>query len=437
MKRQRWISLAFMLLAGTAARAQIPLPPLPGGPLPLPLPRTILRDVAGTTEQVLRSSVRLRADALLQRYPDAVERGPRGLPVMRSVILALSPEAQALQRAQALGYVIQSDIDLGALGGRAVTLLAPRGRTTQAALRELRGLDSSGSYDFDHLFAESGAAAEAVLPAPARAGASSLQVSSGPRIGLIDGGVDPDHPVFARARPELLGCGGRIIPSTHGTAVASLLTGVSAPEFTGAAPAAPLVAVDVYCGIDQPGGRARDIVVALSELVGRHVSVVNISMVGPDNAVLKAVVQRVQERGVLIVAAAGNDGPRAPPLYPAAYPGVIAVTAVDARNNVLLEAGGGKHVLFAAPGADMMAARSGGGFISVRGTSFAAPLVAGLIQRMLAGEDARGQQQIVRALATAAEDRGRKGRDTRYGYGVVARDLRTPPAGLVGKPLAD
>jgi subtilisin family serine protease len=85
----------------------------------------------------------------------------------------------------------------------------------------------------------------------------------------------------------------------------------------------------------------------------------------------------------------------------------------------------------------MMAARSGGGFTSVRGTSYAAPLVAGLIQHLLAAEDSPGLQQVVQQLAAAAEDRGRKGRDARYGYGVIARDLRTPPSGLAGKPLGD
>ncbi len=250
---------------------------------------------------------------------------------MRAVILALSPDPQALQRALALGYEIQSDTDLAPLGGRVVTLLVPRGRSTRSALRQLRGLDAVGSYDFDHLFAESAAAtAEAVIPAPGSMAAPRHTVAGVPRIGLIDGGVDPEHPVFAQARPELLGCGGRVIPSAHGTAVASLLTGAAAPVFSGAAPAAPLVRRGCLLRPRSTGGRTRDIVVALAQLAAERVAVINISMVGPDNAVLQSVVQRVQQQGILIVAAAGNDGPNAAPLYPAAYAGVIAVTAVDA-----------------------------------------------------------------------------------------------------------
>lgn len=72
----------------------------------------------------------------------------------------------------------------------------------------------------------------------------------------------------------------------------------------------------------------------------------------------------------------GYDGPAAPPLYPAAYPGVVGVTALDARRRVIFEAERGPQVMFAAPGADIPAANSSDGFANVRATSFAAPLVA-------------------------------------------------------------
>src|SRR5207248_11432234 len=104
--------------------------------------------------------------------------------------------------------------------------------------------------------------------------------------------------------------------------------------------------------------------------------VINISLVGPPNAVLAAAVKAAIGRGLLLVAPVGNDGPAAPPLYPAAYPGVVAVTGVDGRRRVLPEAGRAGHVDFAAPG-EVSAAAPGGGYANARGTSFAAPIVAG------------------------------------------------------------
>jgi subtilisin family serine protease len=157
------------------------------------------------------------------------------------------------------------------------------------------------------------------------------------------------------------------------------------------------------------------------------------SVVGPDNAVLAAVVRKVIAQSIVIVAASGNDGPNAAPLYPAAYPGVVAVTAVDAHERLLLEASGGEHVRFAAPGADMLAATRSGKYAVVRGTSYASPLVAGLIARLLAHEDAVGVEQVVQQLAATAEKRANAGRDRSLGYGLVGMDLRTDPAEFLGR----
>jgi hypothetical protein len=151
-------------------------------------------------------------------------------------------------------------------------------------------------------------------------------------------------------------------------------------------------------------------------MVEQRVSVVNISLVGPRNALVERAIQRAQARGLTVVAAVGNDGPAAPALYPAAYDGVVGVTAVNARNQVLPEAARGPQVAFAAPGADMAAAAPGGGWTSVRGTSFAAPIVAGLLAR-------QGQA----ALGRSAEDLGARGRDPIYGQGLVGVASRVSP----------
>jgi subtilisin family serine protease len=152
---------------------------------------------------------------------------------------------------------------------------------------------------------------------------------------------------------------------------------------------------------------------------------------------LQQLVARVVAQGVLIVAAVGNDGPAAPALYPAAYPGVVGVTAVDRHRRVIFEAERGPQVMFAAPGADIPAATESNGFAAVRGTSFAAPLVAGLLAaRLKAAAGARdpgppsdtaaAARAAVAALARAAVHLGSSGRNTVFGYGLVGAGLPAP-----------
>lgn len=136
------------------------------------------------------------------------------------------------------------------------------------------------------------------------------------------------------------------------------------------------------------------------------------------------------KRGHLLVAAVGNDGPGALPLYPAAYAGVVGVTGVNASRRVLPEAAQGPQVMWSAPGAEMAVARSGGGYGVARGTSFAAPLVAGLLAAELREPDVAGAAAAVERLAAAAVDLGAPGRDPVYGRGLLAEDLRVVPEQL-------
>ncbi|HEY0855608.1 MAG TPA: S8 family serine peptidase, partial [Albitalea sp.] len=307
-----------------------------------------------------------------------------------------------------------------------VTLGAPAGWDTARAVRRLRELDPEAAIDFNHLYLESGV----VEPAPAAPPGASMPSASSAgavKVGLIDGGVETGHPWLKGAAIKAWGCASTKVPSAHGTAVASLLVG-RAPRFRSAAPSATLYAADVYCN-DPIGGSIEAVAAALAWLLGEQVPVVNISLVGPRNRALEQVVRRASARGMLLVAAVGNDGPAAAPLYPAAYPEVVAVSGVDSRGEALLEAGRGPHVAFAAPGSEMAVAALGDTpFASARGTSFAAPLVAGLLARSLHQPDAAAAALAVTALARGATDLGARGRDVVYGHGLVARELRTDPA---------
>jgi subtilisin family serine protease len=311
-----------------------------------------------------------------------------------------------------------------------VVLAAPRGTTTARALRLLRRLDPADAYDFNNIYLESGAASgSSSAPSSATGVAASAPMSA---LGLIDGGVATAHPVFTGIAIHQHGCGGALIQSAHGTEVASLMVGRSA-RFGGAAPGTPLYAADVYCG-KPTGGAADAIAEAVEWLADERVPVINVSLVGPPNVLLQQVVAHAVAQGLLIVAAVGNDGPAAPPLYPAAYPGVVGVTAVDARRRVLFEAERGPQVMFAAPGADIPAANSSDGFENVRGTSFASPLVAGLLAEKLQATapaalpaiDPAAARTAIDALARAAIHLGAAGRNAVFGYGLLGATLPSP-----------
>jgi subtilisin family serine protease len=167
--------------------------------------------------------------------------------------------------------------------------------------------------------------------------------------------------------------------------------------------------------------------VALDWMAREGVPVINISLVGAKSVLLTQLVRVMNGRGHLMVAAVGNDGPAAPPLYPASYPGVIGVTGVDAKERVLPEACRGTQVAYAAPGADMRAAAPGGGWAEVRGTSFASPIVAGLLAASISSPDSAQAQAAREKLTAMAVDLGAKGFDTTYGNGLVGASLRTPP----------
>ncbi len=421
------LALVFLLfLLPTPAFAQ--LQGLPGGlsgGLPtgvpsvgnLPVVRG-LTDVADRVEDTVTQAAgqRLsRIDDLIRRHGDVLERSPDGDLIVRHQLVALSPAPAAMTAITAAGFTIGETTALDSLGLQQVVLIAPHGMATKKALRLLRKLDPDGVYDFNDIYLGSQSGGSG-------AGESSVHGAGGGRVGLIDGGVDTAHPAFRGAHIVQQGFAGKAVASEHGTATASLLVGRS-DGFTGAAPGAELIVADIY-GNMPTGGSTSALLKALDWMAGQKVGVINISLVGPPNVPLRTAVATLVGRGYLIVAAVGNDGPAAKPLYPASFDGVVGVTAVDRRNKVLLEAGRGPQVDLAAPGSDIAAAAPGGKYVAVRGTSFAAPIVAGLLARRLSAPDPQAARAALTWLSSQAIDLGAKGTDTTYGAGLVGNDIR-------------
>lgn len=432
--RHAFCALAATAMAGNAGAQLLGIPALPPVSIPapagnLPVAGPILRDivsqpgarqaispsldsVGGLTEAIANSGAsdllelrQLRLDELIRTNRATVENDGGGLPVRRGIVAVLDPDAAGLQIALRGGFRIAGNQLDQNLGLRIVSLAVPNGMSARAGLKLLQRTAPELQADFDHLFEPAGGSlapmGSAITVAPRSAGGSA--------IGMIDGGV-ASHPSLAESSIEQNGFAGAPKPTGHGTAIASLLVGRDGP-FRGAATGARLLVADVYGG-DRAAGSATAIVRALGWLAGRRPQVINISLVGPANKIVQRAIEIVQSRGIEVVAAVGNDGPAAPPQYPASYPGVVAVTAVDAIGRALPEAGKAGHLDFAAPGADMAAALPGKGYARVRGTSFAAPLVAA---RLLA------TGSLGALAAQARPGRGRVGR------GIVCSECRIDP----------
>ncbi len=364
-----------------------------------------VRDLPQTTGSQIRS--------LLRQHRDVIDRDAQGFPIVRGEVLAIAPSASALSAAQAGGFTILRADALEGVGDL-VTLRAPNGLSATAALQRLKRADPQGVYDLDHIHMPSGAEARGPpeqLASAARGG--------GPRVGLIDGGVGA-HPSLSGAVAEQRAFSSpSIVTTPHATAIASLLVGRGA-GVEGAAPGAQVYVADIYGG--QPtGGSAAALARALSWLSSDGVPVINVSLVGPRNRIVEAIVERLVSRGFVIVAAVGNDGPAAPPLFPASYAGVIGVTGVDLSRRVLIEAGQGPQVEFAAPG--MPIAASGRRVARMRGTSYSAPIVAGLLTTRLSAPDPSQAQSAIASLRNEARDLGARGRDDVYGYGLVGANF--------------
>lgn len=350
------------------------------------------------------------------RYREMAAANPRalelidGIAAVRGEILSLDPSPAVVQAVVDQGYDVLAEEVIEGIDLRYVTFRVPVGWPLGRALAQLRQLHPETEFAANHIHLQSG-------PTPVGRASARLAPDSrieGPAIGLIDGGVADTAGVrriaqrgFAADAPT---------PDAHGTALASLLT-TSRGVKKSAAEDAPLLVADVY-GRDPKGGSALSLARALGWMASRGVPVVVVGLVGPSNPIVARAIKQLQARGTILVAPVGNAGAAAPPMYPAAYPDVVGVTGVDRRNRALVEAGRGAHVDYAAPGADIFGAGLDGKKTRLRGTSYAAPLVAGRLW------EARSAGDPLSVLNAEALDLGTMGRDEVFGLGLVCERCR-------------
>src|SRR6056297_220717 len=340
----------------------------------------------------------------------------------RPEYILVVPPAQAQAAVDALsasGAQSLRQRSLAALGRQAVVFLLPDQLDLQDAQALVADAAPDAVIDLHHIYRFAQGAPR--IYAPDLIGDPGPGRCAAPRsvaIGLIDGPVDSGHAALASATvvvESVLGSGLRHAEVAHGTAIAALIVGRDGSgSLSGFAQGARLHAVTAFRR--EGGGNVTDVEylgAALDRLLARGVRLINMSFAGPQNRAFAELLSAAAARGAVMVAAAGNDS-TSRPVYPAAHPSVIAVTAVDARLRRYGSANTGGHIEFSAPGVDLyVAARRGGHYDS--GTSYAAAIVTALIARM----GGVSSQTARRLLVGTAQDLGAAGRDGEFGWGLV------------------
>jgi hypothetical protein len=202
-------------------------------------------------------------------------------------------------------------------------------------------------------------------------------------IAVIDSDIDAGHPDMHGAVVERFDPAATPPrPHLHGTGMAgAILSGV---RLRGVAPSASVVAIKAFDERNSgPEATTFQILKGLDHAIRRGVRIVNMSFAGPYDVMIGRKLREAYDKGIVLVAAAGNAGPKSPPLYPAADPSVIAVTATDRADKPFAQANRGKHVAIAAPGVDVLVPAPNGAYQLTTGTSVAAAHVSGVIALML------------------------------------------------------
>jgi subtilase family protein len=238
-------------------------------------------------------------------------------------------------------------------------------------------------------------------------------------IAVIDSGVDSTHPELAgMVEDSFDALKSDEKAHAHGTAVAGAI--VAHAKLMGSAPEARILAARAFSAQKTSAeATTYSIRQSLDWAMDRGARIINMSFTGPRDPSLEEKMGQARQKGIVLIAAAGNGGPSAPKAYPAAYPNVIAVTATDAEDKLFTGANRGGYIAVAAPGVDLLLPAPEVGYQMTTGTSFAAAEVSGIVALMLERKPDLSPDSVRKALTSTARDLGPKGMDTQFGAGLV------------------
>ncbi len=239
-------------------------------------------------------------------------------------------------------------------------------------------------------------------------------------VAMIDSEIDSRHPDLAGALVEHFDAVGHPDkPHAHGTGMTGAI--VAHRQLMGIAPAAKVLAVHAFSPDAAESAQATTghVIAGIEWAINHGARVINMSFAGPYDPLLQVAMKSAHDKGVVLIAAAGNLGPNSPPLYPAADPNVIAVTAVDQNDRLLASANQGPHIAVAAPGVNILEPAPNAGYQVTTGTSVAAAHVSGIAALMIERNPALTPDSVQEILTSSAKALEANGHDDRYGWGLV------------------
>ena len=384
----------------------------------LPDPLTVLPN----TLDVLNNSGQLRWREV------EVENGFRA--VEREWLLLLSAQEwqQLSARWPQLSAYVQAQHALDALDLLLITLKVPARLDSSALLSQQFNAELAAFAGRNHLYQPQAIDAKAAAATSVPTAMCSVPVT----LGMVDTAIALQHPALAQQAGQLSIVQQNFLPADmaqsygHGTAVAGVLA-AKQHNNTALLPKLTLYSASAFYPSNayQQSATLAHVLQALNYLVSQQVNVINMSLTGPDNPVLAGTVAQLAKKQVMLVAAAGNGGPAAAPLYPAAYPQVLAVTAVDSQAQLYRWANQGDYIDFAALGVKVPALSAAGDWAVQSGTSLAAPVVSAAVACLRALTPASTFGQIKQQLIQQARDLGEPGKDKQFGFGLMAAPLKT------------
>lgn len=363
--------------------------------------------------------------------PPAIAALVAGRPHQPREILVLVDAARADEIAARLArehnVTAEPRVPLALLDGVIVRLRLRQGQSLEALLAAISADPdvelAQPNYDYT-------VSKKAALPkgAPQYAGetirleeAHRLARGQGVMIAVIDTGIDDAHPELLGAVAGKFDAVGRgpARPEPHGTEIAGILA--ARAELTGVAPESKLLSVRAFSGGKKTPAQSTSLQLlkGIDWACEAGARVMNMSFTGPQDPLLERMIKAAAEKGVIVVAAAGNDGPKAPPVFPAAYADVIAVTATDEKDKLYGKANRGDYVFIAAPGVDIVAPGLNGGYGISSGTSMAAAHVSGVVALLMERDGKLNASDVREILASSARQPGERLAKGAVGAGIL------------------